>query len=714
MISQVLSRSGIGDSQRPRIAFIWAVTASACAAFAVGFTALALYLPGAMTAGTRDMSAASGVSMAYDIAAVRNFYSSAVVAKAKPYLTPKVDHADDPHGIPLPATFVMDISALLSGNGVDVSLTSPYPWPNRAGRKLDAFETMAWDAFQTDPDTPVVREETVDGKRYLRVAIADRLTSEACVTCHNTQPNSPKTGWKLGDVRGMLEISRLIEPSLASAESKSKLILQIIGITALASMAVMVIVAFFFHRRLVESAEVRRHMERLVHHDPLTGLLKRQSILDLMQEMAKEKAGSVSTLYFVGIDRTGELNGSYGRPSGDLLIRAVAERLNAIAGTDVLVGRGDGDEFIIVQPGSASAERAQAFAADAVEAFATPITVGREQVSVSVSVGVALCPGGDMARSDLLQRADIALREAKSCGGNCYRLFQPQMLAQLKRRRDLKGMIERAIREDGFELHFQPVHNAQSGNIEGFEALLRLMDGEGGLVPPSQFVHLAEETGLIRQIGAWVIRKACFFAANLPDDLFVAVNLSPLQFSTGGSKGQPAISEIVRAALRDSGLAANRFELEITENVFVERSEETVAELMTLHDMGVSLAMDDFGTGYSSLSYLWSLPFDKIKIDRSFVEGWSENHAQVAPIVETIAGLCRTLNLRVTVEGIETAKQADFFRSIGCNQFQGYYFAQPMPEGEVPSSILANFMRQSEIAGPNIDFDLPNVVQGTA
>jgi diguanylate cyclase (GGDEF)-like protein len=652
--------------------------------------------------------------MAHDIAAVRNFYSSAVVAKAKPYLTPKVDHADDPHGIPLPATFVMDISALLSGNGESVALTSPYPWPNRAGRKLDAFETMAWDAFQTDPDTPVVREETVDGKRYLRVAIADRLTSEACVTCHNTQPNSPKTGWKLGDVRGMLEISRLIEPSLASAESKSKLILQIIGITALASMAVMVIVAFFFHRRLVESAEVRRHMERLVHHDPLTGLLKRQSILDLMQEMAKEKAGSVSTLYFVGIDRTGELNGSYGRPSGDLLIRAVAERLNAIAGTDVLVGRGDGDEFIIVQPGSASAERAQAFAADAVEAFATPITVGREQVSVSVSVGVALCPGGDMARSDLLQRADIALREAKSCGGNCYRLFQPQMLAQLKRRRDLKGMIERAIREDGFELHFQPVHNAQSGNIEGFEALLRLMDGEGGLVPPSQFVHLAEETGLIRQIGAWVIRKACFFAANLPDDLFVAVNLSPLQFSTGGSKGQPAISEIVRAALRDSGLAANRFELEITENVFVERSEETVAELMTLHDMGVSLAMDDFGTGYSSLSYLWSLPFDKIKIDRSFVEGWSENHAQVAPIVETIAGLCRTLNLRVTVEGIETAKQADFFRSIGCNQFQGYYFAQPMPEGEVPSSILANFMRQSEIAGPNIDFDLPNVVQGTA
>ncbi|MGR6466368.1 EAL domain-containing protein [Rhizobium sp. PAMB 3182] len=709
-----MSRFGIGDSQRPRIAFIWAVTGTVCLAIIAGFMALALYLPGAMMAGAREMTAASGVSMAHNIATVRNFYSSAVVAKAKPFLTPKVDHATDPHGIPLPATFVLDVSALLSGGGVEVSMTSPYPWPNRAGRTLDDFEKMAWDSFQTNPDVPVIREETVDGKRYVRTAIADRLTAEACVACHNTQSNSPKTGWKLGDVRGILEVSRMIEPSLAAAENKAKVILQIVGLAALASILVIMTIAFFFHRRLIENAEVRKHMELLVHHDPLTGLLKRQSVLDLMQEMAKDKAGGLSALHFIGIDRTGELNGSYGRPSGDLLIRAVADRLKAIAGKDALVGRGDGDEFIIVQPGAAALERAQAFAAGVVEAFATPITAGREQVTVSVSVGVALSHGGEMARDGLLQRADIALRDAKSGGGNCYRLFQPQMLAQLKRRRDLKGMIERAISQDGFELHFQPVHNAQSGNIEGFEALLRLMDGEGGLVPPSQFVHLAEENGLIREIGAWVVRKACFFAANLPDDLFVAVNLSPMQFSTGGRKGQMAISEIVREALDQSGLAPSRFELEITESVFLERSEETVAEIMALHDLGVSLAMDDFGTGYSSLSYLWNLPFDKVKIDRSFVLGWSENTAQVAPIIETIAALCRTLGLRVTVEGIESEKQAEFFRSVGCNQFQGYYFAQPMPEGEVPSSLLANFMRQSEIAGPNIDFEHPGTTLGTA
>ena len=317
----------------------------------------------------------------------------------------------------------------------------------------------------------------------------------------------------------------------------------------------------------------------------------------------------------------------------------------------------------------------------------------REQsIIATASVGVALAPEDGTDPERLLKSADLALYKAKADGRNCVRFFLPEMDAELQARCKLERIIRDAVLHDRFELHYQPLFEMPGRHLLGFEALIRLPAEDGTLIPPLVFIPVAEELRLIDKIGAWVLREACRTAATWPDHLTVAVNLSPVQFLAGN------VSDIVDAALKEADLAPHRLELEITETLILGNSDAIMAELQTIKAMGVSIVMDDFGTGYSSLSYLWRFPFDKIKIDRSFMEGFDGSGRDARTVVRTIIALGRELNMRVTVEGIENAKQAAFLDEVDGDQAQGFFFGRPVPSSEVSANILTDFQKRSAAA----------------
>jgi predicted signal transduction protein with EAL and GGDEF domain len=311
-----------------------------------------------------------------------------------------------------------------------------------------------------------------------------------------------------------------------------------------------------------------------------------------------------------------------------------------------------------------------------------------QSIIATLSVGVALAPTDGTNPERLLKSADLALYKAKADGRNCIRFFMAEMDSELQARFKLEKIIRDAVLHDRFELYYQPLFEMSERRLIGFEALIRLPAEDGTLIPPLVFIPLAEELRLIDKIGAWVLREACRAAATWPEHLTVAVNLSPAQFLAR------SISDIVAAALKESGLAAHRLELEITETLLLGNSEAIMAELQTLKAIGVAIVMDDFGTGYSSLSYLWRFPFDKIKIDRSFMQGFDGSGRDVKTVVKTIIALGRELNMRVTVEGVETAAQAAFLDKADGDQAQGFFFGRPVPASEVGANILADFRKR--------------------
>jgi predicted signal transduction protein with EAL and GGDEF domain len=314
----------------------------------------------------------------------------------------------------------------------------------------------------------------------------------------------------------------------------------------------------------------------------------------------------------------------------------------------------------------------------------------REQAAIvaTVSIGVALAPADGTNPERLLKSADLALYRAKGDGRNCVRFFLPEMDSELNMRFKLEKIIRDAVLHERFELHYQPLFEMARRRLIGFEALVRLPAEDGTLIPPLVFIPVAEELRLIDKIGAWVLREACRTAATWPENLTVAVNLSPAQFLAGH------VSDIVAAALKDAGLAPHRLELEVTETLLLGNSEAIMSELQTLKAMGVAIVMDDFGTGYSSLSYLWRFPFDKIKIDRSFMQAFDGSGRDAKTVVRTIIALGRELNMRVTVEGVETVTQAAFLDEVDGDQAQGFFFGRPVPASEVSANILADFQKR--------------------
>ena len=672
---------------------LWPLVLIIIGVLAAGVGATALYLPDAMRSAAIDAAYRGNLEVADLIKIARGYYTQHVVAKAVKTgaLTPSYAHKDNANEIPLPATFVIDISDLLKERATTLSLVSPYPWPHRADRKMDDFESTAWAAFQQDPSTIFSRQEVREGKRVLRVAVADRLATQTCVACHNTHPQSVKRDWKVGDVRAVMQVTRIIEPYLAAAENRSRTIIWSAAAAACLAALALVVVSALVARRTREKQDANRHVHFLAHHDAMTGVLNRSSFVEALDGALRTRfaARQGMAVHYVDLDGFKEINDRFGHSTGDELIRHVGERLRGIVRHDDLVARVGGDEFAIAQLRTASEEDALKRAAAIVRALSTPFTVQYRQLSISASVGVAFDKSGTSTADNLLKTSDVALYRAKASGRNCSCLFTPDMGLELAARRDLEQTVRDAAEAHAFELHFQPIIGANTGCIEGFEALLRLPNKNGGYISPATFIPIAEKIGVIAKIGAWVLHRACDVAAAWPPHLTVAVNLSPYQFKHQ-QDGQ-RVGDLVARALEVSSLAPSRLELEITESLLLETTTDVLGELQRLKQLGVSLVLDDFGTGYSSLSYLWKLPLDKVKIDRTFINAATELGRKIHPVLDTIVSLGRALDMHVTAEGIETPEQADYFATLGCDQMQGYFFSRPVPETDVAVAIMKDY-----------------------
>jgi diguanylate cyclase (GGDEF)-like protein len=433
-----------------------------------------------------------------------------------------------------------------------------------------------------------------------------------------------------------------------------------------------------------ERLQTESRMRMLAYSDALTGLPNRAHFHDLLARHAAScgERDQPFAVFILDLDRFKLVNDTLGHGLGDTLLRKAAERLTAALGAQDLVARLGGDEFAVLQAAPDGPEAVQALAARIIELIDRPFLIDGQLVNVGASVGAALAPADGREPGTLLRNADLALYKAKADGKGTFRRFDPMLDARVQARRSLEADLRRAITVQEFELHYQPLVDARTGRITAAEALVRWRHPERGLVPPADFIPLAEETGLIGPLGQWVLRTACTQAARWPSHIRVAVNLSPAQFR------DLRLAETVKAALTASGLAANRLELEITEGVLLADEERTLATLTRLRAAGVSISMDDFGTGYSSLSYLRRFPFDKIKVDRSFVRQLPGD-PESAAIVRAIITMGACLGMTITVEGVETAEQFAFTAASGCDQVQGYHVSRPLPEAEFLSFVDA-------------------------
>ena len=430
--------------------------------------------------------------------------------------------------------------------------------------------------------------------------------------------------------------------------------------------------------------ERRRAEARIAHmarHDALTNLPNRVQFRECLdQALSQLGRGHGFAVLFVDLDHFKTINDTLGHPVGDRVLLAAAERLRACARDVDTVARLGGDEFAIVQSGVARPDDAVELAARIVRALGDPFDLDGQRVQISASLGIAVAGTDGTSADKLLKNADLALYRAKLDGRGAYRCFEPEMDARLRARRALELDLRSALDNDEFELFYQPLVDLPSNRLSGFEALMRWSHPTRGMVSPTEFIPVAEETGLIVRIGEWVIRRACAEAVKWPTSLKVAVNVSPLQFKS------PRLVDQVTEALRSSGLPARRLELEITESVLLADNDASLATLRRLHELGAHISMDDFGTGYSSLSYLRSFPFDKIKIDQSFVRDLDVKEDSRA-IVRAIISLGHSLDIRVLAEGVETAAQLELLRRAGCGEVQGYYFSSPRPAREIAALI---------------------------
>jgi diguanylate cyclase (GGDEF)-like protein len=429
----------------------------------------------------------------------------------------------------------------------------------------------------------------------------------------------------------------------------------------------------------------------MARHDALTNLPNRTLFRERLERALQlAKRGDQLAVFCLDLDHFKEINDSLGHPVGDALLSAVASRLRTCLTDSDTVARLGGDEFAIVQLcANCEPTAVAALASQIVEIVAAPYDIEGHHLVVGVSIGIALSPDDGDNPDELLKRADLALYRAKADGRGTYRFFETGMDARVQARRLMELDMRAALRREEFEVYYQPIRDLASDETAAFEALVRWNHGERGQIQPAQFIPIAEDTGLIVPLGEWVLRRACRDAAGWSKPASVAVNLSPVQFRN------PDLVASVKSALADCGLPPHRLELEITESVLLQNSDAARAVLNELRAHGVKISLDDFGTGYSSLSYLRSFPFDKIKIDRSFVSELGSSDDAMA-IIRAVAGLGKSLGMVTTAEGVENAEQLALLRREGCTQAQGYLFSKPRPAAEVER--LLSSSRASAVA----------------
>ena len=434
---------------------------------------------------------------------------------------------------------------------------------------------------------------------------------------------------------------------------------------------------------LIEDVTERKKAEQrvafLAHHDALTGLANRAALTQKIDEAAarQRRRGEPFSVLLLDLDRFKQVNDTLGHPAGDILLTKVAARLKSLLReTDVLARLG-GDEFAIIQAGEPNQrEAAKALADRVIEVLGKPFDIEGGDISIGTSIGIALAPEHDAGSDSLLKMADLALYRAKSAGRNGYRFFDAEMSEVANARQEIESDLRRAILQNELELHYQPIIDAKTLKISGAEALVRWRHPTKGLIAPDLFIPLAEETGLITQIGDWVLRAACTEAATWPAGVKVAVNLSVVQFH------KTNLPEVVMRVLADTGLSPDRLELEITETALIESAAECLPALRKFKDLGITIALDDFGTGYSSLSQLAMFPFDKIKIDKSFTQNLTKR-SECAAIISATLTLAKSLDIATTAEGVETVDQYRLLRLAGVNSLQGYLFKRPGPAAEI-------------------------------
>ncbi|WP_407167529.1 EAL domain-containing protein [Bradyrhizobium sp. ORS 111] len=434
---------------------------------------------------------------------------------------------------------------------------------------------------------------------------------------------------------------------------------------------------------VTERRRANERIARLAHYDALTDLPNRVLFREQIErELERARKGQQFALLYIDIDEFKGINDSLGHHVGDELLKTIAGRIKACLSEGDLIARLGGDEFAVIQTAIRGTGDVEDFVASVHRAIRQPCDCLGHHLSTDASIGVALAPRDGTDLDQLIRNADIAMYGAKAEGRHTHRFFEPEMGAMARARLTMEQDLRQAMTDGGFEIHYQPLLDLNSGEVTGCEALLRWRHAERGMVSPAEFIPVAEDTGLIGELGEWVLRTACMEAATWPDDIRLAVNVSPIQFKN------ISLALKVATALDASGLKPSRLELEITEAVLIGDDEVALAILHQLRALGVRIALDDFGTGYSSLSYLKRFPFDKIKIDRSFVSDIAVDGS--ATIVQSVVNIATSRNMTTTAEGVETEQQRDLLRELGCTEMQGYLFSAPKPAAELRRLLAAS------------------------
>src|SRR6516164_642859 len=436
------------------------------------------------------------------------------------------------------------------------------------------------------------------------------------------------------------------------------------------------------HEDITERQRSEGCIAHMARHDALTDLPNRVLLRETLEhELKRVKRGECLAVLCLDLDQFKGVNDALGHPIGDELLKLIADRLRGCTREPDTVARLGGDEFAIIMTQMQQPNDAAVLSKRIGESIVKPYQIEGHTIVTDISIGISVAPFDAMEADPLLRNADMALYGAKADGRGTFRFFEPEMNTRMKARRELEMDLRKALVSKEFELFYQPLVSLQTNEINGFEALLRWNHPKRGLVGPADFIPVAEETGLIVPLGEWVLKAACYEAVDWPDNIKVAVNLSSAQLNNRN------LLNVVIGALGETGMPARKLQLEITETMLLQNTFATLATLHELRKLGVQIALDDFGTGYSSLSYLRSFPFDKIKIDRSFIKDLS-NGAEPLAIVNAVAGLAKCLNMTSTAEGVETQQQMEVLQAIGCTEMQGYLFSHARPASEIEEMFL--------------------------
>lgn len=691
--------------------------------------------PSVMERFARDSAISNALSITQTLQKIRDYYTANIGLKLADQLrqsAQKISHLSETEayhltqfanlGIPIPATFLIEMSNFdRPEDEVKVTLTSPLPFANRSDRVVDAFQKRAWDELTANPDQPVTEFTQRNGQRVVRVALADKLTLPNCVACHNSHPQSPKLDWKLGDVRGVLEIEINVESWLTRAKALSILVIAV----SLVGFMLLILFNVRFARRIAQPmqevtraitslaerketdinikrcsyTEVRelnkalglfqhneaqrqvleKEVESLAYYDALTQLPNRVYMARYISESLNNmKAGEAFRLIIINLDRFNEVNDTLGYEVGDEVLRYVAERLQRLH-PDTFIARFNSAGFVLAYV--SISENCQRFekVLQLPQEMQQTFIVGDYDIQLAVSIGATMVEDPTTTAWETVAQANIALSHAKACKKDRFIYYSPELADALNHRvamiRDLKVAIEQEV----LEPYFQPQVCLHSGKLVGAEALLRWRREDGSWVSPAEFIPVAERSRLIIPIGRKVLEDACRHNKQWQDQglqpIRVAVNVSGIQFD------EDDMVAITQEALAKTGLAPECLELEVTESALMSDIDIVINKLSNLRQLGIELAIDDFGTGYSSLSYLKQLPIDRLKVDQSFVRNLAEDEDDQA-IVKTILDLGKSLNLNLLAEGIEDDQAGQFLMEHGCTEAQGYFYGKPMPADE--------------------------------